>query len=326
MRDGKMMNAVILKALRGTSGYVSGEQLSAMNGISRAAIHKRITFLREAGYEIESVTKKGYRLLSCPDTIDDFLLLSEVETSLIGRNIITLDEVDSTNEYAKKIASESPEGTVVIADAQYKGKGRRGRSFYSQKGSGLFFSVILKPDIAPQKAPFITGIGSCALVLVLEDLGKKAQIKWPNDVWMNGKKISGILTEMSGDIEKVEYIVLGIGVNVRNTFFPKEIESIASSLELEGLKISRQQLFCLLMKRLEELYMDYLRGEHHRILRILTEYSCILGKEIVIHNDKEVRYAYALSIDEDGALVVSVEGGGKRRLNSGEVSIRESGR
>lgn len=323
MSQNENINASIIRQLVDAKEHVSGEYLSELLGISRAAINKRINTLKNSGYQIESVTNKGYRLLSYPDIVEASLLLSRTNELSIGRHIISLDETESTNEYAKKIAADSPEGTIVIADAQTKGKGRRGRSFYSEKGQGLFLSIILKPKIPPKQAPLITGIGAAAVVLSLQELGTDAEIKWPNDVLVHGKKVCGILTEMSGDIEQIEYIILGMGINVSNECFPQEIQGIASSLKIEGCSVSRQVFFWKMVEHLERLYTEYLGGNRSNLLTVLREYSCVLGKEILIYGSDEVKEAVAVALDEEGALVVTVEGEGRQTLNSGEISIRE---
>lgn len=323
MRLSENINAIIIQTLLDAKTHVSGELLSEKLGISRAAINKRIASLKNSGYQIESVTNKGYRLFSYPDAIDAQLLSAGLKTKKIGEKIIGLTQVGSTNEYAKKIAAESPEGTVVVADEQTTGKGRRGRSFHSEKGQGLFMSFILKPKIAPQKAPLITGIGAAAVILTLEEFGIKSQVKWPNDLLIQGKKVCGILTEMSGDIEQIEYVILGIGLNVRNSDFPEEIREIASSLWREGYEIDRQQLFWQLVQKLEELYMEYLSGGKDRILEVLRKYSCVLGKEIILYGAEGERTALAIDLDDEGALVAEIKGEGVLTLNSGEISIRE---
>lgn len=323
MEKKELVGAAILRALRGREGFVSGERLSKTLSISRAALHKKIDSLREAGYEVESVTRKGYRFLSYPDAVDAPLLLSGAQTKYIGREILSFEELDSTNTYAKKIAAESPEGTIVIANEQTKGRGRRGRSFYSAKGEGIFFSVILKPDISPEKAPFITGLAAAALSMALDDLGVKTRIKWPNDILLNGKKIAGILTEMSGDVEKVEYIILGIGLNVSNRFFPEELRETASSLKMEGCGGSRQEIFWKLICSLENLYEEYLKGEKSGILKTLRERSAVLGREIMILTAEGQKSAVALDLSEDGGLIVDIRNEGRQKLSFGEISIRE---
>lgn len=323
MKFRENINAIIIRTLLDSETYVSGEQLSEKIGISRAAINKRIAALRREGYQVESVTNKGYRLLSYPDVVDAELLSAGLRTTKMGASLIGLEAVGSTNEYAKKIATESPDGTVVIADEQTMGQGRRGRSFHSEKGQGLFMSFILKPKIPPQKAPLITGIGAAAVALTLADLGIESEVKWPNDILIRGKKVCGILTEMSGDIEQIEYVILGIGLNVRNSEFPEEIKEIASSLWREGYEMDRQQLFWRFAQKLEELYMEYLSGRKERILEVLRKYSCVLGKEIILYGAEGERSALAIDLDDEGALVAEIKGEGVITLNSGEISVRE---
>lgn len=319
----KNINGEILRLLIESKDFVSGESISGKIGISRAAIHKRILFLKDAGVAIESVTKKGHRLLSYPDGIEEFLLTAITDTRVLGREIYSYEQLASTNETLKQMASAQPEGTVVIADCQTEGKGRRGRSFHSARGQGLFFSVLLKPRISPGQAPFITGLAGAALIHTLAEFGIRAQVKWPNDILINGKKVAGILTEMTGDMEQVEYVVLGIGINVNNSHFPEELQEIATSLLLEGHSVSRQRLFGQVMEQLELLYDRFLSGDKKTILEVLRAHSNILGQDIWIHEQDTVQPAVAVDLDENGALLVEIAERGRQTIGSGEVSIRK---
>ena len=211
--------------------FISGEELSKKLGISRTAIWKHIRILRSQGYNIESVNKKGYRLVDEPtDLLNPQNIYRNLKTKFIGKNVLHFETIDSTNDYAKKIGNELRDGSVIISEEQTKGKGRLGRVWESKAGEGIWMSIILKPNIIPNKAPFITLIAGASIVKALNILGVDAKIKWPNDITINNKKLSGILTELSAEIERVNYIVVGIGMNVKDTDFEAELQDKAKSL------------------------------------------------------------------------------------------------
>ena len=222
------MKTEILTLLRETDGYVSGQELCEKFGVSRTAVWKAINQLKEAGYEIEAVQNKGYRLVSVPDILSESELQSVRKTRWIGEKIAFFDVVDSTNTRAKQLAEEgAPNGTYVIAERQDAGKGRRGRGFDSPAGQGIWMTLVLKPEIDPNHASMITLVTALAVSKAITDMtGRPAGIKWPNDIIMSGKKVCGILTEMSAQFDYVNHIVVGIGINVQNKSFPKDIESL----------------------------------------------------------------------------------------------------
>ena len=317
------MNKTIIRILlEANDSFVSGEYISEQLGITRAAIWKRMAKLKEQGYVIESVTKKGYKLISYPNILTKELIELGMKTIFIGKNVEVLETIDSTNDYAKKIANNSFDGNLIISLEQVKGKGRRGRQFHSSKGDGIYLSIILKPQIEPNKAPFITSLAGAALVKAFDKFNIKGSIKWPNDILINGKKIAGILTEMSADIELIEYIILGVGINVDTMNFPTEIKDIASSLILEGYQISKLELIWAFVYEFEKLYMHYLKGETNEVIDILNNNSSIIGKQINVHYLDKIESALAVRINEDGALIIKTKDNQFKELNSGEISIR----
>ena len=185
-------------------------------------------------------------------------LCYRLNTDIIGKKIIHFETIDSTNDYAKKIALKEVEGTVIISEEQTKGRGRLKRQWHSKYKEGIWMSIILKPDIIPKKSSFITLIAGASIVNVLNKLGVKAFIKWPNDIIINNKKIAGILTELSTEIDKINYIILGIGINVKTTEFSQEISKIATSLYKEGYKISRVDIITNIITEFENLYLQYI--------------------------------------------------------------------
>lgn len=318
-----MKNSDILRILYKNKGrYVSGQEMSDKFGISRAALSKRVQKLREGGNKIEAVTNKGYSLIDVPDEINqDNIYLGIDENQSIGGNIIFLNEVSSTNDYAKKTAKKSDSGTVVIANVQTGGKGRRGRSFQSDEG-GLYFTVILKPNVKIEEIPFLTQVTACAVYNALFDFGVKSLIKWPNDIILNGKKLCGILCEMSMEIGMLNYCVVGIGINMYNKF-DDELKKTATSLSLENIKISKKELFWKILFYLEKYYKSFEDGKYEDMLKILRTNSNIIGERINIISAEKITKATAIDIDKRGFLQVEYDDGTKDALNYGEISIRK---
>lgn len=317
------MNKTIIQMLIDSdSEYVSGQNISDKLGITRAAVWKRISKLKELGFEIESVTKKGYKLLSYPDILNKELIEIGMKSDFIGHSVEVLESVDSTNDYAKKKAKELVDGSVIISLEQVKGKGRRGRSFHSGKGDGIYLSIILKPGFEPAKAPFITSIAGAALVNTFNKFNIQTKIKWPNDVLINGKKVAGILTEMSADMEFIEYIVLGVGINVSGLEFPNELKNIATSLKLEGYDVKKLSIIWQFIYEFELLYNLYLNENTSEVVNILRNNSSVLGKQINVHYMNEIESAIAVDINNQGALIIKTQEGEVKELSSGEISIR----
>lgn len=322
------MENEILKLLKDNrDGYVSGQDISNKLGVSRTAIWKHINQLKEIGYEIESISKKGYKLVDSPD----LLTLEEIQpylyTKLIGKNIIHFDSTASTNLKAKEIGDKiESNGTVIISEEQTNGRGRLGRAWVSPKYKGLWMSIILKPELSPMEAAKLTQIGAAAVIKALKEFNIDALIKWPNDVVINSKKVCGILTEMSAELTKINYIVMGIGVNVNieEKDFPEELRDIASSLLIEhGGKINRQELTAKILNNFEALYLDFLSSSSMKeSIDICRSFSAILNKEINIIKNQVVTPALVKDIDDEGRLLVEYLDGRTEWLISGEVSIR----
>lgn len=319
------MKDKVLTFLKGQEDYVSGEEISSKLGITRAGVWKNINKLKEEGYHIEAVTRKGYRLVSTPDVITPSEISSIINTQVLGGEIKYYDEIDSTNERAKTFArAGEKEGTLIIADRQSGGKGRLGKSWDSPGKSGIWMSLILRPRITPDKASQLTllaGLNMCEAIQRVT--GLESKIKWPNDMVVGGKKVCGILTEMTTEMEGVNYIVLGIGVNVNTKSFPAELEH-ATSLSLEGNKNYTRRY--IIKEFLELFERDYLRyKEEKSLVSFLERYkkNCItLHHEIkVINPEKEYR-AFAKDINEDGSLMVEDEEGKEKIVFCGEVSVR----
>jgi len=315
------MKSKILEILEKKGGYVSGEEISKSIGISRAAVWKHIKKLREVGYEIDSKTSEGYKLIKSPEKQIEFELERMLDTKTIGKKILFFEEVDSTNNKAKQIALEEKEGTVVISEMQTSGRGRRGREWHSPKG-GIYVSFILKPNMSPEKAPQITLVSSLALVEALNSMFQKlnAKIKWPNDVLISGKKISGILTELSSDMEKINYIVVGVGVNISTGI--NNLPENATSLKLEmNQDISVKLFLKSFLEHYDSIYQEYLNGSIDQIIKRWKNNSDTLGKKVKIIGINETYEGLAKDIDENGALILQTKEK-EIKVYSGDVSLR----
>lgn len=319
-----MRKKIIEEVLSNKEEFVSGEELSKKLGISRAGVWKHIKSLREEGYNIESVNRKGYRLAEIPSDILTYDNISyNLETAILGKKIIHFETIDSTNDYAKKIGSNENEGSVVISEEQTKGKGRLGKMWHSKSGEGIWMSIILKPEISPYKAPFITLIAGASIVEALKKLGVDAKIKWPNDIIVNKKKVCGILTELSAEIQRINYIVVGIGMNVKTMEFEQEISNIATSLHKENYKLSRLEIVKGILVEFEKLYIDYIKNNsQERVLDICRENSAIIGKDIYVIKGEEKELVKCLDINNDGNLVIQKKDKTIEQIISGEISIR----
>lgn len=321
------MKKTILKLLKlNKDTFLSGQCISDKFQVSRTAIWKCMNSLREMGYKIESSPNRGYKLISVPDILTYEEIEPYLNTINIGRNIMYYKEIDSTNNKAKELALTSPKGTVIISELQASGRGRLGRSWYSPFGKGIYMSTILKPDVDPIDASKITQVAAAALCESFNTLGIKSYIKWPNDIIVNNKKVCGILTEMDAELNKINYIVLGIGINVNmeKDSFPEDINTIASSLKAEsGMHINRQKLVSTILNNFEILYNEYLNKKSiSSSIKICRENSILLGKEIKIINGNKISQGIAMDIDDEGLLIVKDSNDNLNKIISGEVSIR----
>jgi BirA family biotin operon repressor/biotin-[acetyl-CoA-carboxylase] ligase len=323
------MKERILRELKNHAGeYISGEEISGILQVSRTAVWKYINQLKDMGYVIESQTKKGYRLMESPDSLMPQEIKESITTEVIGQNLTFLEQVDSTNLYAKKIAEGSfAEGTVIIADEQLQGKGRMGRSWTSPKGKGIWMTIMLKPKICPADAAKITLITACAVCQAIEDIcGIYPKIKWPNDIVLNGKKLCGILTEMSAEMDEINYLIVGIGINVNLELedFPEELKAIATSIKIEkGDSIKRKELAAAIINKFESYYKVFIKtGSIKDFINEYKKKSAILDKEVrVISSNQEVQ-GIVVDISEEGQLTLKLEDGSIKQLISGEVSVR----
>lgn len=305
--------------------FLSGEEISRSLGVSRTAVWKQIRSLREIGYHIEAVSSKGYRLLNRPDRLVGEELQAELDTSVVGKKVLCFEELDSTNVMACELAEKGePEGTVVIADRQNAGKGRLGRRWESPAGVNLYASILLRPEIPPWNAPQLTFVSAAATaetIVHMYDL--PARVKWPNDVLIGGRKVSGLLNEMSGESERLNYVVLGIGVNVNmeSGQFPDELRNPATSLTIEkGTSVSRFDLTCSLLQRIDSLYSLYLTQGFDPVRQRWEACCDLVGQVVEVDQQGRVERGCVNGVDADGALLLETSAG-ELRVMAGDVRL-----
>lgn len=319
------MKAEILTILKDTDGYVSGQELCERFGVSRTAVWKAMNQLKKEGYEIESVQNKGYHLVKTPDILSKNELVSIRKTRWVGTEICYFDVTDSTNTQAKSLGEgDAPNGTLVVAGKQESGRGRRGRSFESPAGTGIFMTLLLRPEIEPQNASMLTLVSALAVAKGIEHMvDLPVQIKWPNDIVINGKKVCGILTEMSAQMDYVNYIVIGIGINVGNEEFPEEIKDVATSIYLEsGKHVNRAMLIEKIWEEFEDYYELYEKTQD--LSSLVKEYDSYLvnrGQKVRVLDSKEPYEGKAMGITDRGELIVDTWEA-RRLVSAGEVSVR----
>jgi len=303
----------LLKKLLISQEYISGETLANDLGISRTAIWKHIEQLRESGYKIEAQPRQGYRLLSRPQ---QDLSLEEIglclKTSWMGHRLIYLSETASTNDVAKQLArQEAAPGTVVLAGHQTHGKGRLGRRWISPPDVNLYFSIVLRPNVSPSKAAVATLVVAVAIVKAIREVaGIPATIKWPNDILCQGRKLVGILTEMSADMDRVHHIVVGIGINCNSdlTSLSNHLLAPATSITLEtGTIVARDQLLCCCLEQLEKYYSIWIEQGFASIVDEWKRHSETLGKRIKVLVDDQIVEGTAVDLDQNGNLILNRE-------------------
>lgn len=320
------MKEKILRLLRSADGYISGQELCNRFGVSRTAVWKAINQLKEAGYEIEAQQNKGYRLMAAPDLMTEAEIKSLMHTEWVAKEVLYFDTIDSTNTKAQELAEKGyPSGTLVVADKQESGKGRRGRSWVSPSGTGIFMTLMIKPDINPNNASMLTLVAALAVAKAITSVtGEEALIKWPNDIVVNGKKVCGILTEMNAQFDYINHIVVGIGINVHNESFPEEISQMASSLMIEagGKRFHRAQIIAETMSYFEQYYDTFLKTQD--LSALVREYDELLvnrNKSVRVLDPKEPFDGKAMGITPKGELIVETWES-RKLVSSGEVSVR----
>lgn len=308
--------------------FISGEEICRGLGITRTAVWKQIRQLRDLGYDIEATPSKGYRLIATPDTLISSEVLAGLDTAVIGREIVYLPQTESTNTHARNLAENGAvDGTVVIADQQSGGKGRLGRFWVSPPGVNLYLSLILRPDIELSQATQMTFLTAVAVAEAVEAVGDFApQLKWPNDVLMNGRKVAGLLNELSAETERIHFMVLGIGVNLNMAAdqFPTNLRSPATSLLIEGGKVvPRLEFTRQLLQKTDRLYARYLESGFD-VVRAAWEERCnMLGRRVEVDFQHSRLTGIARGIDEAGALLLTLPDGTEERVLAGDVKLLE---
>lgn len=312
--------------MRKAEDYISGQELCRELGVSRTAVWKAVNQLKEEGYVIEAVQNRGYRILGSPDVISAEEVKSRLDTVWAGCQVKYFETLDSTNIAAKRMAEEGAQnGTLVIADQQTAGRGRRGRQWETPKGETIAMTLLMRPRLRPEKASMMTLVMGMAVSCALQELfGLECQIKWPNDIVYQGKKLCGILTEMSAEINEIHYLVIGCGINANNKEFPGELANKADSLcRILGSEVNRAEIVSACMKYVEYYYDIFQRTEDMSALA--QEYNHMLasvGQEVCVMEPGHEYRGISLGIDESGQLLVKKEDGSIACVYAGEVSVR----
>ncbi|HUA69346.1 MAG TPA: biotin--[acetyl-CoA-carboxylase] ligase [Candidatus Saccharimonadales bacterium] len=322
-------DAKILSALRAHPDGVSGAELADQLRISRAAVWAHIEDLRRLGYDIEAGPHFGYRLVSVPDALHaDDLLARLYKTKIVGRDIRVFEQTTSTNDVMEKLARDGvKEGVVVFAESQTKGRGRLGRKWISPAYKGLWFSILLRPALHPQEATQLTVASATALCRAIRsETGLTPEIKWPNDILMSGRKVAGVLTELSAELDRVRYVILGIGVDVNlgTGEFPAELRKLATSLKIEaGRALSRADLAVTILSELDS---DYERIGAGRFAEIADEWEArcqTIGRNVTIQIGGRRVQGRAESLGENGELLLRTEHGHLERISGGDVTLEK---
>ena len=324
------LDTKILSALRtAASGAVSGAELSAQVGVTRSAVWARIRELRALGYEIEASPHQGYRLLAVPDVLHAEDLLSLVEGNrVVGRDIRVFEETGSTNDVVEKLARDGvAEGVVVFAETQTKGRGRLGRKWVSPPRKGLWFSVLLRPELRPAAVTQLTVAAATALTRAIRKQTElQPQVKWPNDILIKGRKIAGVLTELSAELDRVKHVILGIGVDVNLTAsdLPPEVRKLATSMRIEsGRTYRRADLAAAILTELDRDYSRIREGDFGGIAEEWGRQCATLGQQVRIETGGRVLEGRAEALDQDGALLLRTDHGHLERIIGGDVTLQK---
>lgn len=323
-QDKKNKNEILLYLLNNKGKYVSGEELSEKLNVTRTAIWKHINGFKKLGYEIDSVPRLGYCLKSSPDILYPEEIWKDEELKFLGNKIYYYESIGSTNEKAKILAiNGEPHGTLILSEKQTMGKGRMGRKWESPKNEGIWLSIILRPNLSPEEAPKITLVAAVACARAIRKLGINCAIKWPNDILYEEKKLAGILTEISAEIDRINHVIVGVGINVNTKKFTGELESIATSLYLiKEEPVDRKKILIDFLKEFEYFYSKLEKGNFQDVLKEWKALNCTIGRNVkIIGKTKEIE-GIAFDIDGFGALLIRKNDGSVERILSGDVSLR----
>lgn len=317
----------VIDILRDNRDYVSGEAMSDVLGISRNAVHKHVKSLRKRGYRIVGVSRRGYRLEDEPSRLSMAHVTTRTEKTMFGHSFRYHDEIESTNVEAKALALRgAPEGTVVVAEAQTAGRGRLGRRWTSPAGKGLLFSVILRPPLPMSEAHLLTLVAAAAAAEAIEKhVAAPVAIKWPNDLFIGDRKVGGILMEVAGEQDEVDWVVLGIGLNVNTEFseLPVALRRTATSLKMvNGETVDRSEVLAGLLLSLESHYKTAARGGFGRALTAFRERDYLLARTISVETRQGPVVGAAAGIDDRGALLVELPERRIRSFHAGDVTLQ----
>lgn len=314
------MQYKIIGLLRRRHEYVSGEEIAERLKVSRQALWKHIQELKDAGFDIVAVPHLGYRLVSSPDRLFPFAVAQGLRTEFVGKKIIYFDTVTSTMDAALQLGIKgAAEGTIVLAESQSKGKGRLGRAWLSPKYKGFYLSLLLRPKIMPNQAAILTlvcGVSACEAIR--ESAGLSVQLKWPNDLLIASKKAGGILTELSAETDEINFVVIGIGLNVNNE--RKSLPPQATSLrEQKKEPLNRIGLLQELLRKIEANYLAFQKKGPCPVLEKWREHSLTLGKRVKVYCNRAQIEGQAVDIDADGALLIRNDAGVTVKVYAGDV-------
>ncbi|MFY0757842.1 biotin--[acetyl-CoA-carboxylase] ligase [Metabacillus dongyingensis] len=318
----------LLQAFSEAEGeFLSGQKLSETLGCSRTAVWKHIEDLRSEGYELEAVRKRGYRITYKPDKISGNEIQLGLKTEFMGRHIHFEEVLSSTQKIAHTLAGDgAKEGTIVVADQQTSGRGRLARAWYSPKQTGIWMSMILRPKIPINKTPQLTLLTAVALIQAIEEVtGLTPEIKWPNDILINGKKIVGILTELQAEADRVHSVIIGVGMNVNHTLdqFPEELQAIATSIAAEtGEQADRAQVIQAIMMNFEKLYTSYLIHGFKPVKLLWESYAISLNKNLIARTLQGTIRGRAIGIDDEGVLLLETNEGNIEKIYSADIEIQ----
>lgn len=317
------MEAAVLNTLKARAGeHVSGEEMSRLAGVSRTAIWKEIQKLREEGYKILAQPNAGYRLVGTPDRLIPQELTWNLAADRIGKRIHCYETTDSTMDVAHRLAAAGePEGSVVVAEGQSQGRGRLGRRWFSPKSKGIYASVILRPSLRLSEVPRVTLVTAVAVSRAIQaETGLKPEIKWPNDILIHGKKVAGILTELNAEVDRVNYIVVGIGMNVNSgkNQMPAHATSIAEEL---GCRVGRVKLARLLLVELDKIYSEFLNQGFQAILEQWRGFAQFLGHRVRVMKENRALEGQAVDVDSNGSLLIRTDTGFVEPVSAGEVMV-----
>lgn len=324
-----MMDEKILQLLRESdSDFLSGEEISRRLKVSRTAVWKRMRNLKTMGYEIEASTRSGYRLIRSPDLLIPSEIKPILKTKWIGKTIHYFHTLDSTNAKAYQLAlNGAEEGEVVIAEFQEKGRGRLGRHWFSPPFLNLYVSIILRPKISPHQASLITLMAAVATADAIQKFsGLLPLIKWPNDILLHDRKVAGLLNEIHSEMDRIHFVILGIGVNLNMSekMFSKEIRSVATSLKIEmGQTISRKAFLQSLLQELEKWYTIFIKEGNAIILKAWRDRAHIKGRRVKVTSFGEKLVGMAVDVDSDGALILKTEEGERKRVVAGDIEYKK---